>query len=406
VSVDDVSRQHRLARHYLTGSSPRLQETLALAAAALDFPHGQVNILDATLLHTITDHHGVGRRVMPRAESMCTFTVDSEGVLAIDDLRLDPRSVDLPGVRSGMAASYLGVVLRSREAANVGTLCFFDTRPRQITTEQIQQVLQFGRIIEDSLDLIRRAEEHKLPGPSSPDSLAAAIDHGEIVPWFQSVIDLRSDQVVAHEALARWQHPDGEIRSPAAFIPLAEDSDLIVDLDRTVLRQALAALAHRPHDTTRVRLAVNISTRHLEIPDGVSTIHHAVLAAGIAPVSIALELTETRELADPDLARESVTLLRGYGYDVVLDDFGTGWSSLDWVLGLPISGIKIDRAVTAALGSPAGDAAAHAVIGLARELDLEIVMEGIATRQHYDTALSLDIHYGQGYYWAPPRPEI
>jgi GAF domain-containing protein len=160
---DDLNTQDRLAHHYLGAPdhTERLEGIVTFAAVALGFPHAQINILDATTLHVIRDHEGGGPHMMSRADTVCTFTVDNGGVLAMNDMRLDPRSANLPGVLAGQAASYLGVPLRSREAANVGTLCFFDTEPRTITSEEIEQVAQFGRIVENALDLIRRTAELK-----------------------------------------------------------------------------------------------------------------------------------------------------------------------------------------------------------------------------------------------------
>jgi GAF domain-containing protein len=165
---DPPSTQDGLARRYLSmpDQSERLEGIVTFAAGALNFPHAQVNILDATTLHVIRDHNGGGWQVMDRADTLCTFTVDNGGVLAVNDLRTDARSANLPGVLAGQAASYLGVPLRSREAAAVGTLCFFDTEPRTITEDEIELITQFGLVVEEALELIRRSDEtEKAPSP-------------------------------------------------------------------------------------------------------------------------------------------------------------------------------------------------------------------------------------------------
>jgi EAL domain-containing protein (putative c-di-GMP-specific phosphodiesterase class I) len=405
--MDDLElrRQQRLAHHYLldAGSAARLHDTVELAATAVGFPHAQVNVLDDVLQYTISDFAAGGQQAMPRRDSMCHHTVLADALLAVGDLRRDTRSRDLPGVRAGAAASYLGVPLHSREATPVGTLCFFDTQPREITDEQKERSQQFGRIVEGQLDLIRRAREQRLQDQTTTADLAHAIQREEITPWFQPIVDLGTDQVVGYEALARWRRPDGRTEDPARFIPQAEDSDLVVDLDRVVTRRALEHFARWSRTRPDLRLNINLSTRHLEIPDGVTVVHEAVLAAGVSPGSVSVELTESRSLADEATAHDAVSRFRGLGYRVVLDDFGSGWSSLDWILRLPIDGIKVDRALTSAMGSPTGDAITRALISLTRELDLDVVVEGISTAEHAQLARELGYRRGQGYYWATPR---
>jgi EAL domain-containing protein (putative c-di-GMP-specific phosphodiesterase class I) len=403
--VDEANRRASLAKHYVSGSlsSPRLLQTLELAASAIGFARAHINIVDDTLVHSIGGGRG-GVLVTPRAESMSTFTVAGDEVLAVADLRRDPRSKFLPGVVAGEVASYLGAPLHSRDGVVIGTLALVDSRPRVITAQHIELITQFGQIAEDQLDRVRRLGERGAAGEVNALELATAIRRSEIVPWFQPIVDMHTDRVVGYEALARWPHPQGEMRTPAAFVPLAEDSDLIVELDRAVLLGALRQLTQWQAGDSSLHLAINLSTRHLEIPDGVTFVRDAVRDAGIAPSTISLELTETRYLSDPDSARDAVAQLRGHGYHVVLDDFGTGWSSLDWVLALPINGIKIDRAVTTALGTPSGDAVARALAGLARDLDLSVIVEGINNRTQIDTAKALGFRHGQGYYWTPPRP--
>jgi EAL domain-containing protein (putative c-di-GMP-specific phosphodiesterase class I) len=135
----------------------------------------------------------------------------------------------------------------------------------------------------------------------------------------------------------------------------------------------------------------------------VTVIHEAVLAAGVAPESVSIELTESRSLSHEATAHDAVNRFRAHGYRVVLDDFGSGWSSLDWILRLPIDGIKVDRALTSAMGSPTGDAITRALISLTRELDLDVVGEGISTVEHAQLARDLGYRRGQGYYWATPQ---
>lgn len=401
----DPQRTQRLAQHYLidAAASKRLSTTLGLVATALGFPHAQVNILDDTAQHTISDYPSGEVQTTAREYSMCQFTV-ADGPLAVGDLRLEERFRVLPGVRAGLARSYLGVPIRSREGIVVGTLCVFDAEPRVLTAKHLELIGQFGAIVEDQLEVMRRTSDLYHSGQSTTADLLSGLEGGEFAAWFQPVIDLGTNGVVGFEALARRVRADGVVERPGQFLSLAEDSDLIVDLDREVLRSALAPFVTWREARPDLRLAVNLSTRHLEIPDGVAAIRDLVIGAGAQPEWIDLELTETRALAAGGEARAAVTALRGYGFGVLLDDFGSGWSSLDWILGLPITGIKVDRAVAVALGTPIGDAVNQALRNLATEIDLAVVIEGIATQDQADRAAALGYRHAQGFHWTAPVP--
>jgi EAL domain-containing protein (putative c-di-GMP-specific phosphodiesterase class I) len=398
-------RQRRLARHYLNHdeSTARVAATVALAAKSLNFPFAQLNILDDEYQYTVAEV-GLGLcPPVPRTVSMCQFVL-TDGPLAINDLRADNRFNALPGVRDGQAASYLGVPLASRESTVVGTLCVFDVAPRHITATQMERIRKFADIVEDQLDILRRSSEGQRHAPIESAALVRAIDEDEIVPWYQPIVELATGTTVGYEALARWEHPTGETEDPSRFVPLAEDSDLVIEMDRAVMRRALEDARRWRETRPSTMLNLNLSTRHLELADGISTIHAAVVAAGVTPDAVRFELTETRALSDEEQACAAVLQLRELGYRVVLDDFGTGWSSLDWLLRLPVTGIKIDRVVTAALGSHAGDAVIRAITGLAAELGVKTVIEGVATARHVEVARQLGCGYGQGYFWSPPVP--
>jgi EAL domain-containing protein (putative c-di-GMP-specific phosphodiesterase class I) len=334
---------------------------------------------------------------------MCQFVL-TQGPLAVNDLRADRRFNSLHGVVEGRAGSYLGVPLASRESTIVGTLCVFDVAPRYITAGQVERIRKFADIVEDQLDILRRGREGHRRVPIESAALVHAIDDGEIVPWYQPIVELATGSTVGFEALARWEHSTGEIEDPSRFIPLAEDSDLVIEMDRAVIRQALVDVRRWREYRPATMVNLNLSTRHLELADGISTIHESVVAAGVSPDAVRFELTETRALSDEEQACAAVMQLRDLGYRVVLDDFGTGWSSLDWLLRLPVTGIKIDRVVTAAIGSHAGDAVVRAITGLATELGVKTVIEGVSTARHVEAARKLGCGYGQGFYWSPPVP--
>lgn len=217
-------------------------------------------------------------------------------------------------------------------------------------------------------------------------------------------IDLRTGEVSALEALARWRHPRRGVLAPAEFIPLAEDTEIIIDLDLAVLRQAVVDFTrwHRQHRS--LRLHVNLSSRHFDHPDCVERITAAVTDAGVSPAAVNLEVTETAALAAHPHDRSFLAELREEGFQIVLDDFGTGYSMLKHVLRLPIDGVKFGGAVAKALGTRPGDALVRALVSLAADLDLHTIIEGVRTPEHAAHVQALGCTHAQGYLWAPPLP--
>ncbi|KAA0021909.1 sensor domain-containing phosphodiesterase [Antrihabitans cavernicola] len=404
--AQQARRQHQLVEHYLFDDAhERLDATAALTAKALGFPFAQINILDEFYLHTIARHRFGGLDTMPRDQTMCQFTIEMPNrILAVGDLQADPRFNHLEGVVEGVVRSYVGVALTGREGERVGTLCVFDSDVRTIDATQLEWITQFGVIVEDQLERVRRATERQIGDTVATASLSAGIENGEIVPWYQPVVDLDTGHTVAYEALARWIRPDNEVEDPRRFLPLAEDSDLVLDLDHAILRQALADLRTFRVARPDLRVNVNISTRHLEIDGGAAALHQIVRAAEIPPDAVNLELTETRSLYVGNQVIAAVAELRGHGFGVVLDDFGSGWSSLDRLLYLDITGFKIDQAVTAALGTPVADALARGLAVLANDLNLDTTIEGVTTQQQRELAKSFGCRAAQGYLWTHPIP--
>ncbi len=405
VTSDPDLTRSRSARHYLTGAtaSTRLQTTITLAARTLGFPVAMVNILDEDTQHTISWLGTDDTESTPREVALCDTVVRSGEPLVVHDARTDPRFASFPLVTDRDVGTYVGVPLTGRESLVVGALCVIDPRPRAVDAEQVSRLVEFGHIVEDQLDLMRRLNEQRRIGAVVTDELAAAIEHREIVPWYQPIVDLATNQVLGYEALARWQHSPGEVSDPSRFIPLAEDSDLIIDLDLTVIRQAALDMARWRTINPTLRLSVNLSGRHFDHRDFLAPVRAAVADAGLPPEAVNLELTETTHLAHAS-STGVVRQLRDAGFDVWLDDFGTGWSSLEYLLRMPVTGVKIDRALTVALGSRIGNALTISVTGLASELSLQTTIEGIETAEHADIARELGCNHGQGYFWSPPVP--
>jgi EAL domain-containing protein (putative c-di-GMP-specific phosphodiesterase class I) len=231
-----------------------------------------------------------------------------------------------------------------------------------------------------------------------PRELAGAIGRGEIRPIYMNLVDLGSQKVVACEALARWYRPSGVV-PPDHFIPMAEATGLIRELDLAVAGQAMAELASWQLTDPGMRVTVNLSGHHFVDTDSVGRLVALTAENGVAPSSVILELTETVRADDVELAVEIAQQLRGHGFSLWLDDFGSGYAGLHDLLRYPVDGIKIDRPFAARLSSTTADAVIQATAGLALRLGLSVTIEGIEHRHQADRALALGCQIGQGFLW-------
>ena len=198
----------------------------------------------------------------------------------------------------------------------------------------------------------------------------------------------------------RWNHPGRGRIPPAEFIPLAEDTGLIVPLGRYVLEEACTQVAER-HPGLRVQ--VNLSAIELEHPDLIRTITDVLQRTGIAPERLVLEVTETLLVQDAERGAHTLQQLRDLGVQLALDDFGTGYSSLSYLRNLPLDTLKIAREFVDGLAFSDHDAAfVRLIVGLAKTVGLKVVAEGIETRAQLDMLREIGCDLGQGFYFAAP----
>jgi diguanylate cyclase (GGDEF)-like protein/PAS domain S-box-containing protein len=229
--------------------------------------------------------------------------------------------------------------------------------------------------------------------------LRRALERDELRVVYQPIVSLDDGTICGFEALARWQHPERGMLTPAQFIPVAEESGMIVGLGRRVLETACRQAA----DWARVPVHVNLSARQLADPNLIESVADIVRTTGVDPANLVLELTESSLLERAHSPAETLARLKALGISLILDDFGTGYSSLSYLQHFPLSGLKIDRSFVAALGSVSGGGAiVDAILRMARALDLEVVAEGLETEEHLDTLRRLGCRLGQGYLFSRP----
>jgi diguanylate cyclase (GGDEF)-like protein/PAS domain S-box-containing protein len=222
---------------------------------------------------------------------------------------------------------------------------------------------------------------------------------------YQPVVRLEDGSVIGVEALLRWRHPERGLVPPGRFIPIAEETGLIVPIGRWVLREGcrharrvLAALdpAHQPS------MSINLSLKQIQQSDIVADVRDALTESGLEPRSLTLEITETVLMADTDLAVDRLRELKELGVRLALDDFGTGYSSLSYLSRFPVDILKMDRSFLREGATPDSSGLATAVVALGATLDLEVVAEGIEFPEQWHTLRDLGCELGQGFYFARP----
>ena len=238
--------------------------------------------------------------------------------------------------------------------------------------------------------------------------LQRAVDNDEFVLHYQPVIELDSGRIEGLEALVRWQHPARGLLPPLDFIPLAEETGLIVPLGRWVLREACRQarrLQERHEFSPPVHMAVNLSARQLQRPEIVGEIAEILLESELDPQGLVLEITESVMMQDMDLSILRLAELKKLGVRLAVDDFGTGYSSLNYIRRFPVDILKVDKSFVDSVNEGGEESAlTAAIIELAGILRLRPVAEGIERADQLERLLTLRCDLGQGFYFARPLP--
>jgi diguanylate cyclase (GGDEF)-like protein len=232
--------------------------------------------------------------------------------------------------------------------------------------------------------------------------LRNALVNAEFELYYQPLVNLKTNEITAFEALVRWNHPTRGLISPAEFIPVAEETGLIIALGEWVLRRACAETAHWPE---HIKVAVNLSPSQLKSRNLTELVISALAESGMAPSRLQLEITETVLMHNTFNTLATLHQLRKLGVQIAMDDFGTGYSSLSYLRSFPFDKIKIDRSFIQDLSNGAEPLAiVHAVAGLARSLNMVSTAEGVETQQQMDQLQAVGCTEMQGYLFSHARP--
>ena len=231
-----------------------------------------------------------------------------------------------------------------------------------------------------------------------------ALEHEELMVYYQPIIDVQTGAIVKMETLLRWQHPKLGLVSPAVFIPIAEENGAIVEIGKWVLQEACQQnFLWRKMGYSSLNIAVNLSIRQFQQHDLVATVREVLAATKLDPTALEIEITETVTIQNGNTAKNILNQLQNLGISLAMDDFGTGYSSLSYLKQFDFQTIKIDRSfVRDALEDREDEAIIRAILGLGEALGIKVVGEGIETPELKEFLQSLSCRYMQGYYFSRP----
>jgi predicted signal transduction protein with EAL and GGDEF domain len=331
----------------------------------------------------------------------------------------DEFTILLEDVRAGGAAD-----LADRVTASLG-------KPLHINGRELSVTASIGLVVTDDVaapdDLLRSADlamylakengraRWELFDPKMGSGileryriaaeLRQAIEQGQLVTYFQPEISLTTGAVVGFEALVRWEHPQRGLLLPGTFIPVAEENDLILGVDRFVIESAcrqLKVLQGVSPDSASLFMSINISPACLNAPCAEELLC-VVSEIGLDPTKVQLEITERTAVTEAPTSLAAIERLRDAGVHLVIDDFGTGYSSLECLQRLPVDGLKIDRGFVADLDrTAAATAIVKSIVSLGRELGLRLTAEGVETAAQLERLRSLGCDSAQGFFFARP----
>jgi EAL domain-containing protein (putative c-di-GMP-specific phosphodiesterase class I) len=235
--------------------------------------------------------------------------------------------------------------------------------------------------------------------------LRQAIENKEFCVYYQPIVSLETGRLAGFEALVRWNHPRRGLVSPADFIPVAEETGLIVPIGQWVLNEACADVRQWQLDSPSHRslsLSVNLSARQVAQPDLLDQIKEALATSKLNPHCLKLEITESVVMENAEAAVLMFKQLRSLGVQLSIDDFGTGYSSLSYLHRFPLNYLKIDRSFVSRLTTDNDNAIVRTISTLARNLGMEVIAEGIETEEQHQQLKMLGCEYGQGFLFSRP----
>ncbi|HUA99154.1 MAG TPA: EAL domain-containing protein [Terracidiphilus sp.] len=360
---------------------------------------------------------------LPRRESIFEMVLASDGPVVVPDVMRHPawRERGLPLRRLGLA-SFASAPVRSQEGQILGVLTVYSSEPRRaMARDQLRMLESLADMAAGQLELrrlrkagnrtaIRREPQQageERTWPRAAD-LRRALEQRQFVLYYQPEVDLASLRIVGLEALIRWKHPDRGMISPMDFIPVAEETGLILPIGDWGLSEVCAQIerwCRLDPNHSNLRVCVNLSARQFS-REGLTDHVEALLGrSGISSSQLGLEMTESCLMSDIDTTLRVLGDLRRLGVSLLVDDFGTGYSSLNHLHSFPFDILKIDRSfVGRMVEGEQAQQIVRTIVELARVMGMDVVAEGIETPEQYKLLRKLGCRFGQGFLFARPQP--
>jgi EAL domain-containing protein (putative c-di-GMP-specific phosphodiesterase class I) len=371
---------------------------------------------------------GESVREIPRKNSIFDMVLAADGPVVVSDVTEQPqmKGKEMQLRRYGLRA-FASVPVRAAEGEILGTLTILHKLPNsRIGAEEVRILESLAEMVASQLELgkLRRAyssrrvrrsrvsrREHNAAAaenhswPQAAD-LRRALDQGQFLLYYQPEVELATRRIVGMEALIRWQHPVRGLVPPGDFIPLAEESGLILPIGDWGLAEACQQIQNwNQQDASyeSLRVCVNLSARQFSRQGLADHVESLLAQSGVANHQLGLELTESSLMPNMSIALEVLTNLRRLGVSLLMDDFGTGYSSLNQLHTFPFDVLKIDRSFVSRMSEGEQPLQiVRTIIELARVLGMDVVAEGIETREQYSLLKQMGCRFGQGYLMARP----
>lgn len=375
----------------------------------------------------IKSYWGEPVRELPRQNSLFDLVLSENGVVVVSDIATDPRfEGESYHLRRLEVRSFASAPVRTADGCILGALTIFSCQPRRpMALDERRMLESLAEMVASQLELRRLRREmrsgrsrtatvikHKSRNIAKtwplPEDLRHALDEREFVLYYQPEVELTTRRIVGLEALIRWNHPERGVISPMEFIPVAEESGLILPIGDWGLSEACAQIQEWNRlceEGGSPRVCVNLSARQFSREGLADHVEALLRHTGIASHQLGLEMTESSLISDRNTTIEVLGNLRRLGISLLMDDFGTGYSSLNYLHSFPFDLLKIDRSFVGRMTD--GDQAlqiVRTIIELARVLGMDVVAEGIETVEQYRLLRDLGCRFGQGFLFAHPLP--
>jgi EAL domain-containing protein (putative c-di-GMP-specific phosphodiesterase class I) len=370
----------------------------------------------------IKSYWGEPVRELPRERSVFEMVLADDGPVVVPDVTKHP---DFAGgrltIRRLEVASFASAPVRSGDGKILGALTVFGCQPRRgMAVVELHMLESLADIVATQLELRRmrmtfrkyRRRNARDPKPVAgtwprKSDLRHALDEREFVLFYQPEVELSTRRIVGLEALIRWKHPERGLIPPMDFIPLAEESGLILPIGDWGLSEACGQIqrwCREDPEEGAPRVCVNLSARQFAREGLADHVEALLRQSGVSSRLLGLEMTESSLVQDHDTALEVLSSLRRLGVSLLMDDFGTGYSSLHHLHSLPFDVLKIDRSFVSRMTEQSDQPLqiVRTIVELARVLGMDVVAEGIETQEQYALLLQLGCRFGQGFLFSRP----